>query len=87
MSVFSSGVLPRGVSCSTAQELMRALLLRLADDQLGRLQEGENLLKVCGVCGWGQLGWWWAAMVAVTMSDDGQTWWYAVGELLSGQRW
>lgn len=46
MNVFSSPGLPAGVGGGTLHRLVRVLLLRLVDEQLVRVAEGEALLKV-----------------------------------------
>ncbi len=48
MNIFSGPTLPAGIGASTLAELVRVLLLRLVDDGLSRMAEGEALLKVCG---------------------------------------
>lgn len=47
MNIFSSGALPAGLRPESLAGLVRVLLLRLVDDNLGRMSEGEALLKVC----------------------------------------
>lgn len=46
MNVFSAQQLPSGLKQETLSGLVRTLLLRLVDDNLGKQPEGEALLKV-----------------------------------------
>jgi hypothetical protein len=46
MNIFTSSYMPRQVHGETLHRLMEALLLRLVDEQLPKLAEGEALLKV-----------------------------------------
>jgi hypothetical protein len=48
MNIFQSSRLPTGLKQDTLGRLVRTLLLRLVDDNLGRQSEGEALLKVGG---------------------------------------
>lgn len=46
MNIFGGSALPAGLRYETLAGLVRVLLLRLVDDNLGRMSEGEALLKV-----------------------------------------
>lgn len=46
MNIFGSPALPGGLTPETLAGLVRVLLMRLVDDNLGRQPEGEALLKV-----------------------------------------
>jgi len=46
MNIFNNTAMPDRLSSSTLTALVRVLLLRLVDDNLARLPEGEALLKV-----------------------------------------
>jgi hypothetical protein len=64
MNIFSSPSLPGALRQATLSQLVRTLLLRLVDDNLGAQAEGEALLKVCVCvcvclrCGCWAGGWW-----------------------------
>jgi len=47
MNIFHTSSLPNGLRQETLSRLVRTLLLRLVDDNLGKQPEGEALLKVC----------------------------------------
>jgi len=55
MNVFSTPGLPAGVRGPTLHRLVRVLLLRLVDEHLVKVPEGEALLKVRGCGGGGGL--------------------------------
>lgn len=46
MNIFNANRLPSGLKKDTLGGLVRTLLLRLVDDNLGKQAEGEALLKV-----------------------------------------
>lgn len=46
MNIFHTNCLPNGLQQETLARLVRTLLLRLVDDNLGKQPEGEALLKV-----------------------------------------
>ena len=46
MNIFTSSYMPRQVQGDTLHRLMEALLLRLVDEHLPKIREGEALLKV-----------------------------------------
>lgn len=49
MNIFHTSSLPNGLRQETLSRLVRTLLLRLVDDNLGKQPEGEALLKVCAL--------------------------------------
>lgn len=49
MNIFHTSRLPTGLKQDTLARMVRTLLLRLVDDNLGKQPEGEALLKVRGV--------------------------------------
>lgn len=46
MNIFHTSRLPTGLKQDTLARMVRTLLLRLVDDNLGKQPEGEALLKV-----------------------------------------
>jgi hypothetical protein len=46
MNIFHTSRLPTGLRQDTLSRMVRTLLLRLVDDNLGKQPEGEALLKV-----------------------------------------
>ncbi len=46
MNIFHTSRLPTGLKQETLSRMVRTLLLRLVDDNLGKQPEGEALLKV-----------------------------------------
>jgi hypothetical protein len=46
MNIFHTSRLPTGLKPETLARMVRTLLLRLVDDNLGKQPEGEALLKV-----------------------------------------
>jgi hypothetical protein len=48
MNIFHTSKLPTGLRQDTLARMVRTLLLRLVDDNLGKQPEGEALLKVRG---------------------------------------
>jgi hypothetical protein len=49
MNIFHTSRLPTGLQQETLARMVRTLLLRLVDDNLGKQPEGEALLKVRGL--------------------------------------